>query len=705
MPSTFFVDFAGAQGSGDGSSAANVSPLISTLSGVVAGDFIKVAKTRDSTSTGQNASWTNQSLTVTLTSALTAAIYSDGLWTTSANITPALDTAAKKEGANSHSMLFGSAFTTGLAAYWATGTLDLSAYQQISFMFKSSSINAANTFRIDLCSDTVGMVPVNSFTINRSTNTNQWTPFTFDNGSALGSSIQSVAIVCLTDPGVPVVNIDNIIACKAPSASDCLTLNTLISDDNAIWWPIKSISGTTVVVDTNVNSLVGAGRGWTGTTGSRTIYVRQPQKLVPTAAATTSIIGCLAVDGTSGSHITVSGGWDPSGSMTTQNGETYLESDGFGNFTITRSWWDWSKISTSRINQVNLDKSGGFTGGSMSYMSFIGFTAVAMINNLDPVLGYSLTDCNFISCASTGKQGAFQAEQMTRVQALSCGGTGINLLNPVLGQQYIGCYLHDITVANNGAIGLSVGVSFRDMRNITSKYNAGVSFNIAAANDSTCIYNLVATGNGSAAIAGVGKLLVYGLTSSGNSNTLGAGTSFLDSVAYGASISDTNVLPTSGQQMWACLRTHRENGDPLQNRTISTLGTIITQTTTKASGAPFAYKFSPTNSLAISSDALSKSMGKFEAKAGKILTVKYQVQRDNASLNGQLRVAGGRYPGVGSAGSDITQALTDAVDSAFHDQSIAVTPTEDCVIEVFADFWGGTTYNGYISGPVIVTST
>jgi hypothetical protein len=52
-------------------------------------------------------------------------------------------TTTKREGTGSANLAIATAFTTGKAAFKATGTLNLSAYQQVSCMIRSSAVAAA----------------------------------------------------------------------------------------------------------------------------------------------------------------------------------------------------------------------------------------------------------------------------------------------------------------------------------------------------------------------------------------------------------------------------------------------------------------------------------------------------------------------------------------------------------------------------------
>ena len=139
-----------------GATAARIAP----------GDTIKVAKSPDPTSIG-NATWNNLSKTVTLAAALTANVeLCDAAWTPSANVTASTNTSNFKIGTCSSSFAVAAAFTTGKIAYKALGSaVDYSAYQQLSFWFLASTVVAANSLKLCLCSDTTGDTIVDEFVI------------------------------------------------------------------------------------------------------------------------------------------------------------------------------------------------------------------------------------------------------------------------------------------------------------------------------------------------------------------------------------------------------------------------------------------------------------------------------------------------------------------------------------------------------------
>src|SRR3990167_10933626 len=97
---TYYVDPEGGNDSNDGLSFANRKKTItSATTSIAGGDTVRVIGSPDATDMGQTASWTNKSLTVTLSASTSSNIYLEGAWTASANVTASTST-TRKEGNN-----------------------------------------------------------------------------------------------------------------------------------------------------------------------------------------------------------------------------------------------------------------------------------------------------------------------------------------------------------------------------------------------------------------------------------------------------------------------------------------------------------------------------------------------------------------------------------------------------------------------------
>tara|TARA_B100000287_G_scaffold367072_1_gene362611 strand:+ start:1086 stop:3752 length:2667 start_codon:yes stop_codon:yes gene_type:complete len=187
---------------------------------------------------------------VQLSSEVTKEIASNGQrtgpWTASSNVTCTLETSTGtwssqlpfQSHAYSDKIEIADGFGTGKAAYWGTGSLNLSGYQQISYLVRQNSGTRTNTgtgttlapnISLRLCTDTSGDTSVHTIPIiTGADSSNTWRDFTHDFGTNLNSGIQSIALYVDSDNGAQSFNFDNIIACKAKSAADSLTLNSIV---------------------------------------------------------------------------------------------------------------------------------------------------------------------------------------------------------------------------------------------------------------------------------------------------------------------------------------------------------------------------------------------------------------------------------------------------------------------------------------------
>ena len=356
---TFYLNYATGSDAASGADWANAWKTLTlgaTAARIAPGDIIRIAKSPAPTSLGVTGVWTNLSSTVTLASALTAVIEDcEDAWVASANVTATTST-TNKEGTNSCSLAIAAGFTTGKVAYEAlAGSTDFSGYQQVSFWIRSSVAISAGVLTLDLCSDTIGATSVNSIAIPAIPGTARWQVVTVDTGGALGAAIQSISINAVSDPGTPTILIDNIIACKASSSADSLTLSSLISKNSAeqggteAWYGIQSINGTTVILDADTNTEAGVGRGYSGTTETVTTYKRETIKTTP-GAATSTVIQEVMDSGTLAlGNIQFQGGYDTG--TGNQTGETFFDGqngNGYGIYINGKSYTLLNYINTVR---------------------------------------------------------------------------------------------------------------------------------------------------------------------------------------------------------------------------------------------------------------------------------------------------------------------------------------------------------------------
>jgi hypothetical protein len=712
----WYLDFVGGNDANDGTSFANRKKTLDSLTGVNAGDTIRTMMSNAASATGWDTVFTRQGITLTLPSSgvTTQALYLDGAWTANTNVT-CTTSITRQQGSNSASITVGNAFTTGVAAYYATGTLNLSTYQTISFWVRPNAAIAANSLRLDLCSDTIGAVPVNSFTVSKALVANVWQCITLDSGGALGSSIASVSLNVLIDVGNgPIILIDNVLACKALTDPQCLTLSHIISHNNDDFWSVRSINGTSIELDTQFNSGQGTGRGWFAeweNTGIYKLYTKFPILLPSTQTYS-------GAQGTNSAWVTISGGWDQV-SMSTRIGDTWVDGILCGS----------NNVLFNTAGYVEITYFGCHRGQGTGPVSY---------NWLSPVLPTKISFCasaanpaaaqigptgiinDFKTCGSgsvtlnAGNTGNSLSYNMQRVKLISQSTTAINgTLSPTLATK--STVFNDIKVFNNTAqlfggncvppniIRLKLQLVSAGFFIPSNQVNNARFLNVY---DSE-IYD-TPTFNISTSAASISSFNFFNLASSG-SGTAGIGLTITSNFYFkDCNFTDSTLLSISPSGSIATAKFEHLNGSTTDNRTYYYGGYVQSQTTVTKTGSGVAWMFKPTDVGACNSDfPISLLIGSIPCNAGQTFTASYWAARDSSNVNMRLRISGGQWAGVGSPGVDITTSMAPTPNASpgssdFVEYSISATPTENCVIQIFGDVWGGTTNAGYIDGPVTV---
>jgi hypothetical protein len=592
---------------------------------------------------------TRVQLATAVTQNIASTGYRTAAWTSAggANVVTSLS-ATTKEFNQSDSIAIQAGFTTGLAAYWPTGTLNLSGYQQVSFWIQQTAgtLGAAGAVDLRLCSDTAGATAVNTVSIPNLASTNRWMPVTVDLGTNLGSSIQSIALYVNTDNGAQTFLLSNIIACKASSAADSLTLTSLIGKNTTgeTFWGIQSINGTRVMLDadTSATPISTFTRGYYGTSETVTTYKRETIKLGPTALATTAL-QTIQESGTDGSPITYSGGWDRT-NMSTQNLETWLDGvngNGYGIVSSAKSFINLEKLAFARFNR-------GYSCAS---------TSSALKNN------YA-----FIA-ANNNSVGAFIADLGCTIEIINaCANNSRGLdCSQASGEQSI----TSAKLFGNGADGF-VGYEFtRSLQTLSAKNNNGFGIVLQYSFDpilSNCDLDANASG---------------GVQVWGNANFRNCLVSDAVEVSFGF---DGSVLFSHNHDQTA------------NNHKIFMSGALISAATDQRKTASgISWKIQPTSTNRNSSWPVTFSLAKVACAANSLVTIKAWMRRDNTGLTMRLVCKGSQIAGVTS---DVVSAMTAAANT-WEELTITFTPTEVGVVEITAESWGGTTYSGWVDDMTI----
>lgn len=599
-------------------------------------------------------------------------------WTAAtANVTTAQNTTVFKEGYFSASIAINATFTTGKAAYYTLpATLDLSSYQQISFWVTQSlgTIGAAGATYLALCSDTLGDTVVHTCNIPPLGALNTWSPVTVDFGTNLSTTIRSVAFYVVTDNAAQTFLLDNIIACKASSSADSITLRSLISKSDGTgdeaWYAIQSINYDSIML-ANQNSLeptnVGV-RGYNGTTETVTTYKREAFRVGATALVGTTVFG-PAEAGTISAPIAYSGGWDRT-NMSSQSGQT---------------WYD------------------GVNGNGVGWLLNLTYTSVDRIN--------------FVRC-STGVSVSIGTATVGSIYAPSSSNAGVL----ASGQN---AAITSIW-ANNCATGVSIsntGITITDVKNAENCNVSGVSFTSGSA---SVVVGSIKSGNvnnttggglsisgstfcsiGTYTSSGIGFNSIY-IGQSGCNNFYINGGSTAGATSAGISMATTalgllnlnnftinettEVSTASTGNLITVFSNRHDNTDGNNWQFQASTGTINQQTTVVDSPATTSWKMSPTSANARATAPLRLKLGTVVCAAGSLVTVTARMRRGNTGLTMRLVCPGGQISGVSS---DVTSDMTAAANT-WETVTITFTPTKAGGVDVYAYAFGGTTFSGYV---------
>lgn len=607
-------------------------------------------------------------------------------WTpSSANAAAFFDTGGYKEGYGSMGVQVLAAFTTGkVAHYTLPATLDLSAYQQVSFWVQlfSGTVGAAGQAYLALCSDTSGNTVVHQCPIPALGATGLWVPVTVNLGTNLSATINSVAFYIATDNGAQIFRLDNIIACKAASSADSINLQSLISKSDGTgdeaWYAIQSINSGAIMLS-NGNSLVSTSpniRGYNGTNETVTTYKRETVKTTPAAAAATSV-STINNSGTSGNPITFSGGWNRT-DMSTQTGRTWLDGlngngRGLATDSTARSFITVDRLDFCRYNTAISNSISAFTN-----CTFTSMYATANSSGID------LTGIHY------------QNITFTSVWANNNNGTGFGLAG--LGNVVTNAKL----ISNNAGSGFYFNSSkFTTVGSLVAGNNATTTTDsdIRFGNSLNCVVGSATLTNGlvsSAAIQATNSYNCYinGGSSSGHNAGVSLGNTFAPANINlnNFVINEAAEVITPGAPSGFVYSNRHDNTDNNSWIFQPSAGTVNQQTSVVDSPATTAWQMRPTSTNASSTAPITLKLGTVVCGAGSLVTVTARMRRSNTGLTMRLECPGGQISGVEN---DVFSDMTAAANT-WETVTITFTPTQPGGVDIYAYAFGGTTYSGYV---------
>lgn len=323
---------------------------------------------------------------------------------------------------------------------------DLSGYQQISFWLKSSIAQTAGALELRLYSDAACTNLVETLPLPAITVANVWYQFALDKGSALSTTVQGVALYTTVAQASRTILIDNILACKAKSANDSLTLKSLVGKNvvneyaDHVFAGLQAIVGKYLIIDADVSNLANAGQGYYGVNETVPIYKREAIDIY--LASTSSSYLSITEKGTTTNHYKISGGWNKDTGL--QDGLSIFNGNGVGNGAAfsSRSYIDIDNFQFTRW------------GYGHRYNSALGIMSRIYATN----------------CNNVGIQLEYASESVTDIIALYGGYTGVTISSTV------GMNIDGIISNSNKQQGILNSAANHNISNVSANNNFSIGF-------------------------------------------------------------------------------------------------------------------------------------------------------------------------------------------------------------------------------------
>jgi len=649
MSPIFYLDYENGADVNDGSDWANAWKTITsgaTAARIAPGDVIRIAKSPAPVAVAggdHTAAWTDASKTVTLNAAETLEIDDcEDAWTAAVGGDATCSANAdEKEGTYSSKILMDAApQASTLQAYFATGTLNLSGYQKITFWIKNSAAIADNdTWIITLCSDNAGATPVDTFVIPAIASVNMYLPLTIarTGGGNLGAAIESIAIS--TGGTAPANNsyvyLDNFTACTTAGLNlqSLISKNSLEQGGTEHWYGIQSIVGAVVLLDNDTNTAANAGRGYSGTTETVATYKRETIKTALGTSTSTKVQEVMDT-GTYGSNIEFQGGYNTGDSN--QDGETFfdgLNGLGWGLYAENKDY-----ITLNYLNFYRYDD-------GVSWVAIENWTVTNISSGNNSNNGIFLSNCHnstFITIrgmCNNGDEGLYLSGSYNNT---------FHLISHLDNNEDDGLYLN--------------GAHWNTFHAISScKNNVGYGVYFTASYNNT-----------------IGSLVTANNTTAGVYNNIGINYLRNVLIAEGSEVPEASFFDFTNARVYSWQ--HDQTADNHWMFTDS--GSIHSQATTRHTASGVAWQFTPLANRH-GGYPLDEVIGEFAVNAGAQVTVTCWCKKDHATnIAAALVCRGGQLAGVAA---DVTDTKAD--DTDWEELSIVFTPTEAGVIKVELWAW------------------
>lgn len=576
------------------------------------------------------------------------------------------------------------AANTRYAYFTLPASTDFSAFTDITLWVRSGTATmTGNTWKICLCSDTLGVTVVDEFLIPALTATNvpNSLVLTKSGGGNLGAAIQSVAVYSgSTQINSSVITIDNINACTATG----LNLQSMISPSSSNTelyenYPIAGILDTIILLDNDTprTSLIPATaitnnalRGFSGTGGTVTTYHRNPVDYakVNSIAYSNIVSVCTANEaGTRGNVTTYSGGWNTA--TDTQEGLTILY--------IPAASAGWTPSDFNKIEYC------GISRGSRGF----GFAGVGRVFS-----GFTIENC-FSSGSTQAINFAAQSvlsvatypNTITNFGATNSGTTGFLALNQPL-------VVNNFKAYNASALGSGSTI----IAGFQAQGSGSIFKNIEVTNCNQICY--IVQGNSTFVnctgkysptfyASEVGGGYWYNTTSANNTNTFASvwngngGDTYFEKITN--STDGSTYSSALNQYSYNTMYLKDINGTTADWASYSYFANVSRETSITHSGNS-SWKVQIQNAYRDSTFPYTMKMAEVYCKANVSTTISIWMYITNSSMAANLSVPGRQIAGVDN---DVTTAANSATVNSWQQVSVNFTPTASGVVKVFANVW------------------
>ena len=413
------------------------------------------------------------------------------------------------------------------------------------------------------------------------------------------------------------------------------------------------------------------------------------------------------------SLITISGGWD-STAMTSQSGWTSIDLQDWSgsgvNLTGTTGF-----VTVDHFNFAHCAFPLGLVTSTAKGLGFTnsGCAGTGSFSGM-PTHGMNISGTNFLNCSGTNYILDIPANANYNTDLVNWNVTNVKCWGSTVGGIKVPPFIGSpaITISGSDCSGnTAMGFDIQSpcaFRNNTAKNNGAPGVNFQTLTDMAA-YSVTARGNTTGEIqVNNANIDIYGLdTNSGVAtpqiffpNNTGGKASVYNWTQYAAGTLTKLGSPATGQTANNTVSSQKEGGTASNNSIYSDYGSITTTGVVGQPGSGIAWKLSQ-NANALASSPLRMNIGKIACPANVPTTLKYWAKFSAAGPTAQLKVFGGRYAGVGSAGTDIVSSAISG--TSFAQYAVTFTPTENVTVDVFAEIWGSSTQNMVVSGPVVIT--